>query len=202
MAQLKTMLIAVLFFGLAGVGFADEPALSEKARKFAQACADAGKKAIANEETTIARLRKSLADTIRKRYVNSADKQRDTRQIAAAIKASEAKLAELKKTPIVIPAINLDSMKVGDIGRMSWYRDQPGTCKVRQVIDEGNMICDLAEFVIWVSAPTKGIADGATYVFSPLVEITGTKTYATAIGTSRTVLVFTPVDFDSLIPPK
>jgi hypothetical protein len=83
--------------------------------------------------------------------------------------------------------------------------------KVIQVIDEGNMLIGVEDpksgdgsypTWVWVKCPTKGITDGKFYapaqwkdfMGTKTVKVTGTKTYKTANGASKTVFVIEPGD--------
>jgi len=73
--------------------------------------------------------------------------------------------------------------KVGRFGE--W----PFDVEVIQVIDKDNMIGDWAGESVWMRTSTAGIVDGRTYRSKGKAwKISGTKTYTTAIGGSKTVL--------------
>lgn len=60
---------------------------------------------------------------------------------------------------------------------------------VVQVIDDNNMIVDEGSLTVWLVCPTKGMVDDLLTKLDGnfLWENTGTKTYATALGGSKTV---------------
>jgi hypothetical protein len=65
---------------------------------------------------------------------------------------------------------------------------------VMQVIDEDNMLVGLpAGQRLWVKGfKTEGLTDGKPFRISNIVKVTGTTTYKTAIGGTKTVFVIEP----------
>jgi hypothetical protein len=94
--------------------------------------------------------------------------------------------------------VKADRLKEGDHGVPDI------SVKVLQVIDADNMLVEFrdprtndAGAVVWLKAPTKGIADGKFWdagqwkevTGKETIAVTGTKTYKTASGASKTVFV-------------
>jgi hypothetical protein len=121
----------------------------------------------------------------------------------AGIRAAERKLDEAKARAAnpepYIPRLGVYSLQAGRIGRLRESvfhvpREQDGQqFAVQQVLDEGSCIASLSKGrgereVIWLDQPTEGMVDGKTYATGDAIyEVTGTTTYKTAIGGSKTV---------------
>jgi endonuclease YncB( thermonuclease family) len=99
--------------------------------------------------------------------------------------------------------VKADRLKEGDRGVPDM------DAKVMQVVDGDNMLVGVEDprngdgsysTWVWVKCPTKGITDGKFYAAgqwkdfmgTKTVKVTGTKTYKTANGASRTVFVIEP----------
>ena len=101
------------------------------------------------------------------------------------------------------------SPTIGAIGRISasMFGRQP-IHKVTQVIDGQNMLIKSTGWArpwldFWVKGVlTKDIVDGETLTIPGVFEITGTRTYETVLGGSKTVFVLEPVDLTPYLRPK
>ena len=137
--------------------------------------------------------------------------RRNTAMPAREIKQHQTKINALIKQPLQIPQLSAEKAKVGAIGQLVGTLDSSSgdrtTWKVFQVVDEHNMIVqsriDSARKVFWVTGiDTTGVTDGSYQKLGQIFEVTGTKQYGTAIGSTNTVLVFSLFsiqDADALI---
>lgn len=92
-------------------------------------------------------------------------------------------------------------VKVGDVGELQG--DYFG--RVAQVVDKTNVVIDFRPARAlesgWFEGDTSGLVDGQTVEFAGLYRVTGTKTYTTVTGGSRTVYVFTRAAVGHVGPP-
>lgn len=91
--------------------------------------------------------------------------------------------------PVQGESMNIDTMEEGDVGMLSYWR-----LKVVSIIDDKNVLLDLLDLdlgttkTIWLEGyPTTGLVDGESVRIIDLVQATGTKSYKTVVGGSRTV---------------
>lgn len=94
-----------------------------------------------------------------------------------------------KTESAVLPWIGRDDeISVGNTGQLYY------NLKILQVIDENNAICQFGtggHLAYWFVMPTKGMVDGQLYdMRGKVFKVTGTRSYSTAIGGSKTVFVF------------
>jgi hypothetical protein len=81
----------------------------------------------------------------------------------------------------------IDKLAVGAAGRLDEIR-------VQQIVGGSEMICRLAGgATVWIDGlSTEGKVDGASYASPYVFRVTGTKTYTTALGTSKTIFLLKP----------
>lgn len=107
--------------------------------------------------------------------------------------------------------LNAANLKVGARGG-PFFID----ARVLQVVDEGSMIVEIrdsrtagARETVMVKCPTDGVVDGKTWrglnqwkeiVGSPVIEVTGTTTYRTVAGSTKTVFVLEPARSAATVP--
>lgn len=101
-------------------------------------------------------------------------------------------LASRKSTPFAVVELlqaELGVLEVGDIGFVS-------DVNVVQVISESSMLAKIGKSeILWFSGvKTAGMVDGHTAKVGSFIEVTGTRRYVNAIGTSRTVFDLRPID--------
>lgn len=92
------------------------------------------------------------------------------------------------------------------IGQIARFGDK-NYLKVFQIVDASNMIAEIKlpylagsvwtnkEATVWISGiSTAGLTDGKRCSFKVVFEVCGTKTYATALGGSKTIFELRPSD--------
>ena len=84
------------------------------------------------------------------------------------------------------PGMDPDNMEEGHVGKLDFW-----SFKVLDVIDDKNVLLSLGSSrIVWLKDfPTKGLVDEQSVRLIGDMECTGTKSYGTAIGGSRTVKV-------------
>ena len=130
----------------------------------------------------------------------SAPDQRATYEKSKKLKELWATIVGLRKTRenlkndetfISVPKLKYEVESFGRIG----------TAKVTQIVNSKELIVRTNDDVsLWIKGiSTVGMVDDFHKVFKETFVCTGTKTYATAIGGSRTVFVIEPIDIDEWI---
>lgn len=117
-------------------------------------------------------------------------KQKATEAAAATV----AQLTDrLKEKPIIDLPLLGENLRVGNVGRVFFIH-------LRQIVDAENALCDLGETLVWVSLPTAGLVDDSNLnVERYWWEATGTTTYQTVGGASKTIYTLRPFDPDPYI---
>jgi hypothetical protein len=127
------------------------------------------------------------------------------------IESLQMELGNLRKQDYIIPTLESGDLKVGSIGRLTviegwrvntfkyWPLYEPLEVKVLQVVDKENMLVQLVNYMIdkgkevyWVQRDTNGIVDDQKITLDQVYEVTGTTTYQTAFGGSKTVFQLAP----------
>lgn len=157
----------------------------------------------------------------RKRYVWNSPEAKEK-----AVAEVQAKIDRLGAKDSLIPTLAIGNLNVGDIGKLpevvenyeyvfsagesvALPRHTTFSYHIRQVIDDGNALVEQRRYdhearllgtrLIWLVGPTSGLADGAPLKISESYQVTGTRQYETAAGSSNTVYVLKPVDVQPLI---
>lgn len=69
------------------------------------------------------------------------------------------------------------------------------TLHITQIVDDGDLIGEAGDQGFWLKGiDTKSLVDDKDYTFGQTVQVTGTKRYTTAMGSSRTVYLVEPID--------
>ena len=129
--------------------------------------------------------------------------------IGARIRSTKKKIKELKKNdPPYIPRLRVAHIQTGAFGKPRMI-----DAKVKQVIDENTMLVGIEDAQhggdrynnwVMVKCPTTGIVDGKFWrdwdslIGNNMLVVTGTTTYATAGGSTKTVFVLESVSIDSM----
>lgn len=119
---------------------------------------------------------------------------RNKLQIEKELRAEAERLEDIDS--MLPPAI--ESLTVGNIGTLGKYR-----IKVKQIAGPGSMMAELDEKDFWVEGiSTAGFADGdfATMKSDLVFEVSGTKTYTTVLGGTRTIMKVEVLDFAAMQP--
>lgn len=121
--------------------------------------------------------------------------------------------AELESGNSLAPVLVISNeMRIGDFGKLQPVTLQESgiishSYEIAQIIDESNMLVAIDNLnlysrykeqesrLIWLKSSTKGVVDGTRIKLDGVYQITGTKQYTTAIGSSKTVYVIEPIDF-------
>lgn len=157
----------------------------------------------------------------RKRYVWNSPEAKEK-----AIAEVQAKIDRLGAKDSLLPTLAIGNLNVGDIGKLpevvenyeyvfsagesvALPRHTTFSYHIRQVIDDGNALVEQRRYdhearllgtrLIWLAGPTSGLTDGAPLKISESYQVTGTRQYETAAGSSNTVYVLKPVDVQPLI---
>lgn len=110
------------------------------------------------------------------------------------------KLQQLREGTLQISGDLPGKPSVGDIGRI-WTG-----VRVAQVIDKSHARVSYGgerdnDTTVWISGTdTTDFADDATIKLDYVWEVTGTKTYTTVLGSSKTIFVLEPFDLKRLVP--
>lgn len=150
-----------------------------------------------------------LGSTKKKSKASKKNAGVDEQKLSEAIQGLESALADLKSgTMKVTPGLPLGRPTIGDLGALESPADEfvfshlKWQYKVFQVVDDRNFLL-IRQMVkpalpgepdlYWISGvSTYGLVDGMVIEPIYFLQITGTKTYATASGASRTVFVLEP----------
>lgn len=140
-------------------------------------------------------------DVAKSGRITARAQSRDAKE--AGIRAAERSLdesrAQAENPAPFIPRLAVWHLQVGKIGRLrGWVihvpRERDGQdFTVTQVLDANSCLASIKSgkgetTVVWLDQPTAGMIDGRTYATDDAIyEVTGTTTYATAIGGSKTV---------------
>jgi hypothetical protein len=124
----------------------------------------------------------------------SADQWRDS--MDASIAWRDAKKISLLDPVPSLPQptqdgnLDPDAFAKGQTGKVSYWN-----FKVSEIVDEKNMILALgSKHRIWVEGyPTSDLVDGQAVRIVDYVEILGTKSYATVVGSKATVWIIKPL---------
>ncbi len=187
MAQLKTMLIAVLCFAAAGTTAADD--LADKRAAYVTAGKVECSKRIDGLKQQIAKDRQSLV--LAKRYAE--DGGTPPAFFARRIAINTAAVKGLEKSRFLPPRIGANSMRVGQVGVLALNDGGPQDdlvewVEVIQVLDAESMLVKIgSKTIAWMSVNTAGITDGKKYPIRGSYEVTGPRRYATPIGATNTV---------------
>lgn len=122
-----------------------------------------------------------------------------------SIEAVEAKIAkytaqrdEIKALKYILPEITVDSLKVGSIGVPVLQSGAPADFEIQSVVDKDNAVAKVGDLTLWLEMPTVGMVDGKRFAYRGLMETTGTRSYKTVGGTTKTVFTLRPL----LIPKE
>lgn len=214
--MLRTILAACL---LCAVALGDEP--SPKLKKAIEAGERHREKVIAAIKQTITDKKKSVVE-MKKRKIEAGrgavsigkdkaggrtytftSKEAKAKAIADGENTIEEKSAELKAiqtAKYVAPRMNVQSLKVDDIGIVTNDQGQELVVKIQQVIDADNMMVTsttVGRERLWLTMPTAGLVDGKSLTLDKTMEVTGTRQYTTVAGGSKTVFVLVPFEFPS-----
>lgn len=133
----------------------------------------------------------------------------------ALVAEFDARMVELRglvaAPPALPPLLYVHQLQVGQLGvpfRVGFFGEEELRLRplIDQVIDGSNMLVRYEnpkeggeDFVLWIKAPTAGLVDGRRVLLDRCLEVTGTKTYTTAAGGSKTVFVLQPFDFEKAL---
>ena len=128
-------------------------------------------------------------------FPSKSQKDREIASITEKIASTETRLATYKHDPNAY-APRLDRIALGSIGQ--W----PGA-NILQVVDEKTALVNFSSVqskqTVWITGiSTAGMVDGGAHRADVIVAVTGTKTYTTAVGGSRTVFTVEPLDLSRL----
>jgi hypothetical protein len=111
--------------------------------------------------------------------------------------AAGAAARSIEAEAVVKSYLGWKPLAVGDVGKLS------DPFRVIQVVDGDSAIVEIAYFpwvpfagmeheVVWMNAPTKGMADDRSYRLFGYFEVAGTKRYTNALGVSKTLMLLKP----------
>lgn len=128
-------------------------------------------------------------------FTSKAEKQKALESIEKSIADTEDARNAVLASKYVWPDMEPDSLKVGMLGRLGNERG-PYAFEIQTVVDKSNAIVKTGNSYLWLEIPTTGMVDGKRFTFNGLMEVTGTRTYKTVIGGSKTIFVLRIVDVD------
>ena len=133
-------------------------------------------------------------------------KARTVDLLSKAVEHSKDRFARFQNGTAPLPPLLRHPLQAGEVGIL-----ESTTVKVRQVVDEANMLADLwleskavggegrqnFEKLVWImDVPTSGITDGVKVELDTdnIFRIAGTRRYGSASGGTNTVLVLKLLD--------
>ena len=171
--------IHLVFALVAVVGVEAEDVTEDKAPvkilEFIKYCKDAAPQSIKAVEEQI-------------RYVKSPRFRATSRERRELVEQLEGIVEELEDgSTLPVLRIPLSQAQVGNIGFFTdGNPNQPATVEVFQVIDEDSLLCRHAGRLFWMEEQTNTLVDGSFLYLNDVLEVSGTQTYRTAVG-SKTV---------------
>lgn len=133
-------------------------------------------------------------------FATADDKKERVAELQSTVNEIKKKISNLKDGTIHVNGGLPDNLGVGDIGRI-W-----NGVKIVQIVDKQNALVGFnSGGKDRVTAWLKGFdmskhADDSTGEVDSLLEVSGTKTYETANGSTRTVFVLESCDTEKLVP--
>lgn len=124
---------------------------------------------------------------------------KEIKSLGDKAKIAETLLAEAKAKEWLAPKVDIDKVKVGDTGTISYPTNvvglggQPVRPKIVQIVDEANAITEIYGQTFWLQIPTEGLVDGKTIILDFPCKVAGTKKYTTTDGGSKTVFLIAPL---------
>jgi len=133
------------------------------------------------------------------RYVKSPRFRATPQQRRELVKQLEGVVEELEDgSTLPVLRIPLSRAQVGNIGFFTdGNPNQPATVEVFQVIDGDSLLCRHAGRLFWMEVPTKTLIDGSFLHLNDVLEVSGTQTYQTAAGGSKTVYRLEKFDIEA-----
>lgn len=211
-------LVVCLFIGRCVAGELSE----ERTKAFLEQASDAHKARLSKVESDIEKYQDHLKrakkgtidlkqkqkfhvldkDTKKERGVfnSKAAKEEMIARDEAALKSLSDELKELKESKYVIPKLDADSIAVGNMGLLIYPQNvvnragKPCEATIEQIIDGETALIKAYGQLFWLQIKTSGMVDGKAIVLDFPVDVTGTKKYATAGGSSNTVFILKRFD--------
>jgi hypothetical protein len=125
-------------------------------------------------------------------YDSEATRNQHLQSLERTIAKYKETLRELKaNSPIYLADMPAEAPRIGMIGLL-------GALRIQQVVGPTEAIVERAStpsYSFWITGVrTDGIADDSEVTPVDVFQVTSTKTYATAIGSTKTIYVLEPVD--------
>jgi hypothetical protein len=124
-------------------------------------------------------------------FDTAAKKKKFVADTESEILSAETSSKEWTETKNVVPRVDVQTIKVGDVGIIAYLHD-PISVQIDQVIDGRSMLVSYGRTAFILNDKTTGLVDGKRLTLSTPFEVTGTQTYTTVTGGSKTVMVLTP----------
>lgn len=123
-------------------------------------------------------------------FTNGAAKRTKLKALNAEIRKLQEIIRATKNQTVFVPDITYGGLKVGNMGSFG----TGAVAKVFQVIDQNEALLCIGGLVIWFRGiDARTLVDEQEVELVSLFEITGTATYTTPIGSTKTVLVAEPL---------